>query len=207
MKGDMIMIRLLLLIVISVSSVQAVAHTASRPNILFAFADDWGCYSQSYARIEKTSPWNQAAKTPNFDRIANEGILFRNAFVNAPQCTPCRSSLLTGQYFYQTGLAAIQDGIWDFTHPSFPMLLRAAGYHTGYTSKVWSPGTPTDAPFGGKAYEYEKAGTKYDKFSQNMFKIMKKGMSIEEAKELLFKQVSGNFEDFLEDRKAGQPFC
>jgi N-sulfoglucosamine sulfohydrolase len=178
-----------------------------RPNILFVFADDWGCYSESYAKIEASTPWNQFAPTPHFDRIAQEGVLFRNAYVNAPQCTPSRSSLLTGQYFYRTGLAAVQDGIWDFTNPSFPIMLRDAGYHAGYTSKVWSPGTPTNAPYGGEEYEYKSAGTQYDKFSQNIYKQVEQGVSIEEAKQKLFAQVLGNFEQFLGDREAGQPFC
>ena len=44
--------------------------------------------------------------TPNFDRVASEGALFLNALVPAPSCTPCRSSLLSGRYFWQTGLGA-----------------------------------------------------------------------------------------------------
>lgn len=188
-------------------SVVAAAQPEKRPNILFVFADDWGCYSESYAKIETTTPWNQEAPTPNVDRLAKEGVLFRNAYVNAPQCTPCRSSLLSGRYFYQTGLAAVQDGIWDFTQPSFPMLLRDAGYHAGYTSKVWSPGTPKDAPYGGKEYEYKSAGTDYDEFSQYIYKQMEKGVSIEDSKQVLYDQVRGNFEHFLADRKEGQPFC
>ena len=152
-------------------------------------------------------PWNEVAPTPHFDRIAGEGILFRHAFVGAPQCTPCRSSLMSGRYFYRTGLAAVQDGIWDYTFPSFPMLLREAGYHTGYTSKVWSPGTPRDAPYGGAEYAYHEAGRDFDEFSQNACKLMEEGMSIEDAKRQLLGQVLGNFRSFLEDRKKGQPFC
>ncbi len=196
-----------LLISISAFSAGSTSALNERPNILFVFADDWGCYSDAYAEIEKSTPWNQVARTPNFNRLAKEGILFRNAYVNAPQCTPCRSSLLSGQYFYRTGLAAIQAGIWDFTNPSFPMLLRNAGYHTGYTYKVWSPGTPRDAPFGGKKYEYEQAGTRFNKFSQNVYKMMEGGKSPEESKNLLYDEVSENFEYFLSDRKEGEPFC
>jgi arylsulfatase A-like enzyme len=177
-----------------------------RPNILFVFADDWGCYSESYAKIEDHTPWNQVAETPNLDRIAKEGILFRNAHVNSPQCTPSRSALLSGQYFYRTGLAAIQDGIWDFTNPSFPMMLRDAGYHTGYTYKVWSPGTPRHAPFGGEEYKYERAGRAFNKFSQSAYKKIAEGMSVEDAKKVLYDQVQGNFDDFLADREEDKPF-
>src|SRR6185369_15834 len=87
---------------------------AERPNILFCFADDWGRYASIYAEVDgKPSP-NQILKTPNIDRIARNGVLFRNAFVNAPSCTPCRSALLSGRYFFRTGRGAILQGAqWD----------------------------------------------------------------------------------------------
>jgi arylsulfatase A-like enzyme len=195
------------LIISLLTFVLSVSANAERPNILFVFADDWGCYAGAYSEIEDTTPWNDVAQTPYFDRIAAEGVLFRNPFVNSPQCTPSRSSLLSGQYFYRTGLAAVQDGIWDFTNPSFPMLLRDSGYHAGYSSKVWSPGIPRDAPYGGSEYKYEPAGRKYDKFSQNMYKMMEEGISIEDGKNQLLSAVRDNFDAFLEDRKGDQPFC
>ncbi|NLO02790.1 MAG: sulfatase-like hydrolase/transferase, partial [Bacteroidales bacterium] len=70
-----------------------------RPNILFAFADDWGKYAGCYAEAEGSPGWQKLIKTPNIDRVAREGILFNNAYVNSPSCTPCRSSILSGQYF------------------------------------------------------------------------------------------------------------
>ena len=67
-----------------------------RPNILFAFADDWGRYASAYRRIDGDGTPNVVIETPTFDRIADEGVLFTNAFVPAPSCTPCRSSNSTG---------------------------------------------------------------------------------------------------------------
>src|SRR2546421_4601907 len=120
-------------------------------NILFCFADDWGRYASCYAAIDGKPSLNDCVKTPNVDRLAREGVLFRNAFVNAPSCTPCRSSLLSGRYFFSTGRAAILQGaVWDAAIPSWPLLLRDAGYFLGKAFKVWSPGTPVDAPFGGQ---------------------------------------------------------
>ena len=85
-----------------------------RPNILFAFADDWGRYASAYRRFESENSLNNLIETPNFDRVAKEGVIFTNAFVQAPSCTPCRSSILSGQYFWQTGLGAILTGaVWD----------------------------------------------------------------------------------------------
>ena len=61
----------------------------SRPNILFVISDDqsWphtGAYGCNFVN------------TPAFDRLAREGLLFENAFCNAPQCSPARAVALTG---------------------------------------------------------------------------------------------------------------
>ena len=85
-------------------------QAAKKPNILFAFADDWGRYASAYAKVDGRPSPNDVVRTPHFDRVAREGVLFKNAFVTAPSCTPCRSSLLSGQYFYRTGRAAILQG-------------------------------------------------------------------------------------------------
>ena len=81
-----------------------------KPNIVFAFADDWGRYASIYSKYENVAPLtssvNEFIHTPNFDRVAKEGVLFLNALVPAPSCTPCRSSVLSGRYFWQTGLGA-----------------------------------------------------------------------------------------------------
>src|SRR5687768_6867256 len=124
------------------------AETKKRPNILFAFADDWGRYASIYAKVDGAGGINDVIKTPNFDRVAREGVLFRRAFVSSPSCTPCRSALLSGQHFWRTGRASILRGaVWDGSLPSFPLMLRNSGYHIGETYKVWSPGTPVDAPY------------------------------------------------------------
>jgi len=198
----------------------AAAHAAERPatvgkpnppqrvNIVFCFADDWGRYANCYAAVESRPSINQVLKTPNIDRVAREGVLFKNAFVTAPSCTPCRSSLLSGQYFFRTNRGAILQGAqWDLNIPSYPLLLRDAGYHIGKSHKVWSPGTPADAPYGGQQYAYEKAGRDFCDFSENATKLVRNGLTFDAAKAKLLGQVRDNFEAFLTDRKPGQPFC
>lgn len=181
---------------------------ASRSNILFCFADDWGRYAGAYADIDSRPSPNQVVKTPNIDSVARQGVLFRNAFVNAPSCTPCRSSLLSGRYFFRTGRGAILQGAqWDSSIPSFPLLLKDAGYHIGETYKVWSPGTPNDAPFGAGAFAYEKAGGEFNNFSENVTKLTTDGMSLEDARKRMYANVKGNFDAFLAARPAGTPFC
>lgn len=179
-----------------------------RPNILFAFADDWGRYASAYAQLDGSGTVNDVVRTPNFDRIAKEGVLFRSAFVTAPSCTPCRSSLLSGQYFYRTGRAAILQGaIWDSTIPTYPLLLRDRGYHIGHTHKVWSPGSPANAPYGAKPYAYNARGRRFNGFSQNATRLVNSGQGVEGAKRELLNEVAGNFADFLAKRDADKPFC
>jgi len=184
------------------------AFAADKPlNILFLFADDWGRYASIYAEHEKFPSPNQVVKTPNIDRIAREGALFKRAYVNAPSCTPCRSALVSGRYFFNTGRAAILNGaVWDPAIPSFPLLLKDQGYHIGKAYKVWSPGDPADAPFGGQAHAYQKSGGRCNQFSQNVDKMMKEGISVEAAKQQIYDEVRGNFDSFLAARPKGAPF-
>ena len=199
----------ILLLSLQLFSIEArqTVRAADKPNILFCFADDWGRYASIFAEFEKHPNLNQIVKTPSIDRVAREGVLFRNAFVNAPSCTPSRSSLLSGRYFFNTGRGAIlREARWDSAIPSFPLLLKDAGYHIGETYKVWSPGSPVDAPFGAGKHAYEKAGNLPNDFSENATEMIAKGSSLAEAREKIFSQVRGNFDAFLADRKAGQPF-
>lgn len=105
----------------------------NRPNILFCLADDW---SWPHAGVGG----DKIVKTPTFDRVAREGVLFRNVFVTAPSCTPSRGSIVTGQWHWRLENGA---NLWS-TLPArfevYPDLLEKAGYHVGFTRKGWSPG-------------------------------------------------------------------
>jgi arylsulfatase A-like enzyme len=174
---------------------------------LFCFADDWGRYASCYAQIDGKPSINDAIKTPSVDRLAREGVLFRNAFVNAPSCTPCRSSLVSGRYFFNCGRGAILNGaVWDSSIPTFPLLLKDQGYTIGKAYKVWSPGTPADAPIGGQEFAYERAGRLPNNFSEEATRLIEGGASVEEAKKTILDQVRANFEGFLKERKSGQPW-
>lgn len=186
----------------------AVGQAPSRPNILFLFADDWGRYASVYPEIDGPGTINDVVRTPNFDAVARRGVLFRNAHVNAPSCTPCRSSLLSGQYFWRTGRGAILRGaVWDSTIPAYPLLLRDAGYHIGKSYKVWSPGTPADAPYGGQKHAYQKAGGRVNDFSENVTRMVENGRELQAAKEELYSEVRQNFQSFLKARASDAPFC
>ncbi|MEL6896388.1 MAG: sulfatase, partial [Planctomycetota bacterium] len=202
---------------------------AERPNIVFAFADDWGRHAGAYAAIEPGG-MNDIVQTPNFDALAKDGVLFTNAFVSAPSCTPCRSSLLSGRHFWQCGRASILQGaIWDGSIASYPLLLEDAGYRIGYTYKVWSPGSPADAPHGTRAQSFHKRGRNMNRFSQFVSSKMAAARnadgeaSVDAAKaaaiETIMDQVRGNVRDFLQSKTSKkqtaaasateqeQPFC
>lgn len=181
---------------------------AERPNIVMAFADDWGKYASAYAKLEPGGP-SDVISTPNFDAIASGGVLFTRAYVSAPSCTPCRSSLLSGQHFWRCGRASILQGaIWDFSNPAYPLILEKAGYRIGHTYKVWSPGSPANAPHGDKRCSFNSHGRKFNGFSQNAMKAKDR----EAGKAALLQEVRRNVRSFLDadGDKAGdgdKPFC
>ena len=150
------------------------AQSDDRPNILFFFADDWGRYASIYGE-EDPGGINDVVMTPTFDRIAREGVLFNHAHVSAPSCTPCRSALLTGQHFWRTKTGSILLGAtFPEDLPTYPILLKEAGYHIGATYKVWGPGTPSNFPFSTNKAMYQPAGAKFNGFSQNVTKAVGK---------------------------------
>ena len=102
-----------------------------RPNIVVFMADDWS-YPHASAYGDKT------VKTPNFDRIAREGVLFNQAYVSTPSCTPSRTSILTGQHHWRLKEGDSLGGSLREEFPVYTELLAKAGYHVGrYGKGVW----------------------------------------------------------------------
>ncbi len=98
-----------------------------KPNILFIFPDQLGAnWTGAYG--------NKDVLTPNMNRLAEEGILFENAYTACPLCTPYRATLFTGRYPCQTGVTNN-----NYRIPSgevkLPDLLNQAGYFTSYVGK------------------------------------------------------------------------
>lgn len=127
----------------------ATLHAAepARPNILFILTDDQSYDALSIVQKEQGEkgrfPW---LKTPNLDRLAAEGVRFRNAFVTNSLCSPSRAVNLTGLYNHERG-----NGIASNLRP-FPVnnvthatLMRAAGYTTAYVGK-WHMGSQRERP-------------------------------------------------------------
>jgi N-sulfoglucosamine sulfohydrolase len=120
----------LLLSLLLLAAPQAVDE---RPNILFAIADDWAFpHAGAYG--------DTVVKTPTFDKVAKEGVLFTHAFSASPSCTPSRAAILTGQYIHR-----LEDSgnLWSQLAPKFdtyPDLLEKQGYAVGLWGKGWGPG-------------------------------------------------------------------
>jgi N-sulfoglucosamine sulfohydrolase len=138
------------------------AEPATRPSILYCLADDWGWpHAGAYG--------DRVVKTPNFDRLAREGVLFTHAFSASPSCTPSRAAMLTGQAPHRLREGA---NLWGSLPKDFPVytdLLQKNGYFVGLSRKGWGPG---DYEPGG--YSENPAGKTYNNF-QNFFSKVPKG--------------------------------
>ena len=173
---------LLLLTFLPLASADA---ESGRPNILFAIADDWsfghaGAYGCGWV------------KTPNFDRIAREGILFQRAFTPNAKCAPSRAIILTGRYSWQLEQAGNHMALFPAKFGGFMERLEAGGYFTGFTGKGWGPGFANNSEgkprrITGRGYQSRKAKPPARAISSNDY--------------------AANFGDFLGDVPDGKPWA
>ncbi|MCX6952043.1 MAG: sulfatase [Verrucomicrobia bacterium] len=176
--------RLLALLGFSMLVSMLSAAAPARPNVLFIIFDDWGWRDAgAYG-----STW---VKTPNFDRVAREGALFKNAFTSNPKCSPCRASILTGRNTWQLREAVSHNGYFPAGFEVYPDLLERAGYTVGLTGKGWGPG---DFQTLAKRTR-NPAGPAFNEFTHTPV-----------ATGISRNDYARNFEAFLEKRPRGTPF-
>lgn len=118
--------------------VGATSTFAAPPNVILFIADDvswndYGCYG------------NDAARTPNIDALAKDGVRFDQAYLTASSCSPSRSSIITGRYPHNNGKAAELHAAISGHLPWFPERLRDAGYYTALSGKHHMKSTPPAA--------------------------------------------------------------
>lgn len=155
-----------------------------QPNILFAIMDDvtymhMGAYG---------SDW---INTPNFDRVAAQGILFQNAYTPNAKCGPSRSNILTGRNSWQLEEAVNHWAYFPVKFKSVAESLAENGYHVGYTGKGWAPGVAKHAD-----------GSPRDLLVHryNELTLTPPTPHISNV------DYAANFEAFLKDNKEGEPF-
>ncbi len=168
--------------------VTLIAATASAtdnpPNILFAIADDWGAHAGVYG-----TSW---VRTPAFDRIATEGLLFTNAYTPVAKCAPSRAIVLTGRHAWQLEEAGNHMAVFPPKFKSWPEVLAEKGWHMGFTGKGWGPGIANDKSgqprlITGKPYNRHSARPPTTGIHKNNY--------------------AANFTDFLDHAPAGMPWC
>jgi len=134
-----------------------------QPNIIFALGDDWSWPHASIAYEMSIPGSDNVIKTPNFDRIARGGVLFKNAFCSAPSCGPSRSAILTGRNMWQLETGANLRGVFPNKFGVFTDALEEAGYHVGYIDKGCTPMKFIDG-------RTDPAGQKFKDFDEFMDK-------------------------------------
>lgn len=116
---------------------ELIAENLKRPNIIFIMADDHATQAISaYGH-----PVSQLAPTPNIDRIAKEGAIFRNNFCTNSICGPSRAVILTGKHSHINGFR-MNGNRFDGNQQTFPKLLQQAGYNTAVLGKWHLHGLP-----------------------------------------------------------------
>jgi len=173
-------------LIISFSCFNGIGQT--KPNIVFIYADDWGwgdlsCHGSSFV------------KTPNLDRLADEGIDFQQFNVLSPVCSPSRVAAITGRYPARFGVVSIfgnrkhhpEMPNWlDPKAPTIPRFMKSAGYYTGHFGK-WHMGTgkPATSDYGfDESAVFNGPGPQVDKFGNEL--VEKAVKFIEENKDRPF---------------------
>lgn len=133
-----------------------------RPNILWITTEGvplkvFGCYG------------SQLIKTPNIDRIAQEGMRFENSFVTNALCAPSRATLLTGKYSHENGMLGNPENykckgcsMFDPAQESITAILKREGYQTGMVGKWHLPVNPGDLGIDYFVYKEGAGGPYYN---------------------------------------------
>jgi N-sulfoglucosamine sulfohydrolase len=130
---------------------------SKKPNIVFLFSDD-----QSSPDLGAYG--NTIIKTPNLDRLAEEGVLFKRAYVTTAQCSPSRASILTGRSAHAVGASRLHiNAQQGFT--SLIEMLNDAGYFTGAYRKVHQQNIQSQFDFFGG--NKEKLTTFFDQLPED----------------------------------------
>lgn len=207
----------LVLFAFSILVISCKMESETPPNVIVILADDQradylGCAG------------HPIVKTPNIDALAKRGIQFTNAFATSAACTPSRTSILTGQYERKHGVTfgSNSELAVEAFAKTYPMLLKKAGYYTGYVGKNHTPigkseqGTGYKSGVMEKAFDYWYGNHRhtlfYPKDLHQIYHDAKSDTQVEIFEEgaLNFLEENPEFaaaNDFLSSRPNDKPFC
>jgi len=114
---------------VNVAALKSIAKSteSTRPNIVFIMSDD-------HSERAISAYGSKLIDTPNIDRIANEGVIFKNSFVANSICGPSRAVMLTGKHSHINGFTD-NHSRFDGTQPTYPQYLQQSGYQTAVVGK------------------------------------------------------------------------
>ncbi len=160
-----------------------------RPNIIYIMTDD---HAERAISAYDTS----LVRTPNIDRLANEGIRFTNSYVTNSICAPSRAVMLTGKYSHINGMKDNRDR-FDGSQVTFPVLLQKAGYQTAMIGKWHLVSTPV----GFDTWKVlQGQGSYYNPlFYENGDTVVHEGYVTDIITDMVL--------DFLDHRDKDRPFC
>jgi arylsulfatase A-like enzyme len=169
---------------------QAPQQPRQRPNILFIMSDDHAAHALS-------AYGSRINQTPNLDRLAREGVRFDNAFVTNALCGPSRACVLTGKYSHLNGFKDNANGArFDGSQPTYPKMLKAAGYQTGVVGKWHLGSDPT-------GFDHWSIMPGQGRYFDPIF--MTNGKR-ETVKGYVTDVITDKAIDFMRNRKKDQPF-
>ena len=165
-----------------------------RPNIIHIMSDDhaWqaiGAYGH---------PLMRQAQTPNIDRLASEGMMFRRAYVENSLSTPSRACLMTGLYSHQNGQRRL-DGGMDTSVTFMPELLQQSGYTTAVIGKWHMLCEP-------KGFDYYRILRGQGEYYDPVFKTPDSEGYVRQSG-YVTDLITDYAIDFLESRDRSKPFC
>ncbi len=183
----------ILLVSIFLASCSQKHDEKKRPNILFAISDD-----QSF--IHTSFEGCNFVNTPAFDRVAREGIYFKNGYAGSPGCAPSRSVLVTGRHHWQNEQSGQHASSWLKKYIPFVDELNANGYAVGRTAKGVGPFQYARDENDSLWRKEDAAGPAYD--------LVKYDQSNDErfSSKILNANYAENFKYFIENVKGDKPF-
>ena len=123
---------------LSLFVISGFAFSIEKPNVLLIMVDDMNTMLSTYG--------HKQVKTPNLEKLKKEGVQFNKAYVQYPQCTASRTSMLTGLYPDQSGVTQLRQHFRNFVPEAktLPQIFKEKGYYTARVGKIFHYDVPRE---------------------------------------------------------------